>query len=1135
MVSAGEPVHVRKILADQQGISEDLTGRAFTLGAWDTARNIDEKLEATVHTDTTPHYMEWKQNGSFTTRIKSAGTLNFEIAERLAEDTKETLASGKLTVIPSHPSIVSLNTGPISRHMLTIKRLNDATNDKDAEYQITYGPAPNIFPVAPSNTSAPTITGTPQQGQTLSALSGSWSGTSPTYAYQWLRNGTAITGATSQTYTLVAADVGTAVSVRVTASNSAGNATAISAATGSVSALVVAPANTVAPSISGTAQQGQVLTASPGTWSGTSPSYAYAWLRNGTAISGATSSTYTLVAADVGTTIQVRVTASNSAGNATATSASTSSVAAAPATPPTYTYGQLGVSPQAFTQGAAAGTVIGTISGKTIGSTITVSDPRLSVSSDGTQLLVGLTVSNANDVISANLIESGSDATNSGRASAISITVNPAQASAATVDFFSQDIASAPWYAGATSPSAIRDRVSGRTLATYEAWDGPLQKRVSKVRIFDPATKTWSAGCRMFDAQIVDDDHGVPALDIADNRRAYSFGGAHVNNSQLQVAMSAAGDFTSWTVQPGLTPSTYGYDGLAYPHPIAIGTKLYLYLRCQKNSTNRFLFGLLAGDIQTDGSVVWPSAITILMDFGADSRVYAVQPLVISQSGNDAVIRHACTFADSGDNYRQDAYCFDHDTAAGVLRDITGAFSRSTSSPMPLATARSSVRVTQHFENSLYGNVPAHTFDSAGNYQIAYSESASGSLDTQITTPVMERVLPAGSTVLGAPINTGAVVKQRYDVFNYVPMPNSRVDMYFCAEDARGYNRGGDIAYVSRTGPAGTWGSKVTIANAGYYLGLDRVTSVKHSDGSVRVLWGENVIPGGGSGGGLNATSGNARIFARSDAGNLTYPFQPRPETQAFAARLQVQPSATEMKALDALIACYVDDGIWAQADAIYVPAWLTPNTQAMSLNLVGDVYNMSILGSVTAQQVTGKTGYALKTNGVAGSYLRSSLIPSAATGLKYAQTSATLAIYPVSDEQEVGQAIGFDSGGTSGTAFIVPRNASNQYSMRVNDVAGSGSNLTGPATTAITMMVARRQSASPLKGLYKAGSQTATTFVNSSSSPVPNSAFCLLGTSATPASRQIGFAFMGSAINDTNLPIFEAPIHRYLIDMGVL
>jgi Domain of unknown function (DUF5107)/Collagen triple helix repeat (20 copies) len=84
--------------------------------------------------------------------------------------------------------------------------------------------------VRPANTTLPTISGNAVEGQTLSSTSGGWSGTLPTFAYQWLRDGQAIGGATGATYVIAAADVGHAVSLRVTASNATGSSSAESAA-----------------------------------------------------------------------------------------------------------------------------------------------------------------------------------------------------------------------------------------------------------------------------------------------------------------------------------------------------------------------------------------------------------------------------------------------------------------------------------------------------------------------------------------------------------------------------------------------------------------------------------------------------------------------------------------------------------------------------------------------------------------------------------------------------------------------------------------------------------------------------------------------------------------------------------------
>ena len=194
----------------------------------------------------------------------------------------------------------------------------------------------------PRATGQPRITGTAVVGNILTASNGSFSGTGPfNYSYRWLRcpasgsggNGegcTAISGATFRRYTVQTADVGHRLRVRVTAANSEGAATATSNATAIVRAAPARPANTAPPTITGTPQVAQRLTANNGTWTGQQPiTFTYQWRRcdrsggSCSDISGATSRTYVLTSADEGTTLRVRVTGRNSAGTTSATSAPT--------------------------------------------------------------------------------------------------------------------------------------------------------------------------------------------------------------------------------------------------------------------------------------------------------------------------------------------------------------------------------------------------------------------------------------------------------------------------------------------------------------------------------------------------------------------------------------------------------------------------------------------------------------------------------------------------------------------------------------------------------------------------------------------------------------------------------------------
>ena len=211
----------------------------------------------------------------------------------------------------------------------------------------------NVTPTLPAEpaqnspaTGAPTINGTIRVGEELtvdtSGIADDDGLTNVSHSYQWIRNDgnsdTDITSETESTYTLVADDEGKTIKVRVTFTDDAGNGESLtSAATVSVAARLNSPA-TGRPAISGTAQVGETLTADTSGIADddglTNVSYSYQWVANdgGTDadISSETDATYTLVAADVGDTIKVKVTFTDDAGNEEAlTSGATDAVAAA--------------------------------------------------------------------------------------------------------------------------------------------------------------------------------------------------------------------------------------------------------------------------------------------------------------------------------------------------------------------------------------------------------------------------------------------------------------------------------------------------------------------------------------------------------------------------------------------------------------------------------------------------------------------------------------------------------------------------------------------------------------------------------------------------------------------------------------
>jgi len=216
--------------------------------------------------------------------------------------------SGATSSSYTTPATATTDSG--STFSVAVSNAGGSVNSNNATLTVN---AAAVVPSITSQPASPTVTA----GQTAS-FSVAANGTAP-LSYQWRKNGTNISGATSSSYTTPAtatADSGSTFSVVVT--NSAGSATSNNA-TLTVNAAAVAPSITAQPA-SQTVTAGQTATFSVSA-NGTAP-LSYQWRKNGTNISGATSSSYTTPATattDSGSTFSVVVT--NSAGSATSNNA----------------------------------------------------------------------------------------------------------------------------------------------------------------------------------------------------------------------------------------------------------------------------------------------------------------------------------------------------------------------------------------------------------------------------------------------------------------------------------------------------------------------------------------------------------------------------------------------------------------------------------------------------------------------------------------------------------------------------------------------------------------------------------------------------------------------------------------------
>ena len=188
-------------------------------------------------------------------------------------------------------------------------------------------------------------------GQKLSTTNGIWTNDPTSYVYKWQRCDSVgrhcvdIAGATNPLYTLVSADKGDEIRSEVRARNAVGPAAGYvpSAPTAQVQVGLPWPGLVRSPVVSGTPAVGKQLATDTGGWTNSPTSFGYRWQRCGSTgancstISSATSSHYTLVAADAGHEIRSEVRASNAAGASTYAPSALTSVVVVAAVPAVVT------------------------------------------------------------------------------------------------------------------------------------------------------------------------------------------------------------------------------------------------------------------------------------------------------------------------------------------------------------------------------------------------------------------------------------------------------------------------------------------------------------------------------------------------------------------------------------------------------------------------------------------------------------------------------------------------------------------------------------------------------------------------------------------------------------------------------
>jgi hypothetical protein len=176
--------------------------------------------------------------------------------------------------------------------------------------------------------SLPKISGTAQEGKTLTASATAGQADNPV-TYQWFSSASAVAIGSGSTYKVQEGDEGHTIEVVATVTNE--QSLTVSAPSATTSSVIDAAPTVTTPIVTGTAQDGSILTASA-TAGQTDNTVTYQWMENSGAgksyqpIAGANASTYQIQDSDEGFRIEVRATVTNNGGTITKTSAPTAVV-----------------------------------------------------------------------------------------------------------------------------------------------------------------------------------------------------------------------------------------------------------------------------------------------------------------------------------------------------------------------------------------------------------------------------------------------------------------------------------------------------------------------------------------------------------------------------------------------------------------------------------------------------------------------------------------------------------------------------------------------------------------------------------------------------------------------------------------
>ncbi len=392
-----------------------------------------------------------------------------------------------------------------------------------------------------------------------------------------------------------------------------------------------------------------------------------------------------------------------------------------------------------------------------------------------------------------------------------------------------------PWMSGAASPAAMH--AGGKTWLTWESVTGQAHSIVGTV--YDHATASWTP-MTVGSHPLVDDAHGGPAMVRDHEGYWHCFYGAH--NTPLKASVTTAPDTPTWTARPDIAGAN------TYPHPVLVGSTLYLFYR--RTDGNTMPLCLRRTTSLAGGIAVWGPE-QVVLDLGPDTRTYLGVAL---PRGTDIYL--SVTRATYADDARRDQYVLIYESTTNSVRTLSGWIWL----PLPVtrAQADTSCRVVTQTTNRT--DIAAMCFDGAGTLHLVYADGTgpfplyhTAWDGTSWTTPAQVGIYDA---------QPGGIAYPGYlDEMCLVPTA-SGVELWHPA-DTGSFAYGGAMIRRSWTG---TWDAPETMLAAGT-LALARPSAVRDAHPDARVIYADTAQD--------QLTETSLRLFLHGDSGYLFPPPPP--------------------------------------------------------------------------------------------------------------------------------------------------------------------------------------------------------------------------------------------------------------------